>query len=92
MFFPLWLVFAFDSSCLVTKCLVKMTTKATVSTERAHASIPRFPALEPGGMLYLVTPFIDGGDLFDAVSREEGFSEDVAKRLFRQIVEGMLVS
>lgn len=46
-------------------------------------------------MVYLVTPFIDGGEVFDWICEEGGVNDqakmDTVRRLFRQLVEGMKV-
>lgn len=45
-----------------------------------------------GTTVYLVTPFIGGGDLFDWVRQERRLPEGDVKPLFRQIVEAMQAS
>lgn len=41
--------------------------------------------------MYLVTPFVDGGELFDWVKDNGASTEDVVKPLFRQLVDGLQV-
>lgn len=42
--------------------------------------------------MYLLTPFIGGGDMFDWVLQQRRLPEEVAKPLFRQLLEGTGVS
>lgn len=40
--------------------------------------------------MYLLTPFVDGGELFDLM-KVGASTEEVVKPLFRQIVDGLRV-
>lgn len=52
----------------------------------------RARACDAGKTIFLVTPFIDGGEMFDWVVRNAGSAaEEIVKPLFRQIVDGMRV-
>lgn len=42
--------------------------------------------------MYVLTPFIDGGEMFDWVAETGASPEDRIRPLFRQLVEGMRVS
>jgi len=42
--------------------------------------------------VYLLTPFVDGGELFDWVYKNGAPTEDVVKPLFRQLVQAVRVS
>lgn len=41
--------------------------------------------------MYLLTPFVDGGELFEWVKDNGASEEEVVKPLFRQIVDGLRV-
>lgn len=41
--------------------------------------------------MYLLTPFVDGGELFDWVHEHGATTEDVVKPLFRQVVQAVRV-
>lgn len=44
-----------------------------------------------GGTVYLLTPFIGGGELFTWIADDGGAEEEVVRPIFRQIVDGMRV-
>lgn len=44
-----------------------------------------------GKTVYLITPFVDGGELFDWIAESGSAPENVVRRMFRQIVDGMKV-
>ncbi|CAM9514750.1 unnamed protein product [Scytosiphon promiscuus] len=46
-------------------------------------------ALTDGLTLYVLTPFIDGGEMFDWVANTGASAEETVKPLFRQLLEGL---
>lgn len=44
-----------------------------------------------GDTVYLLTPFVDGGELFDWIRDNGASTEDAVKPLFRQIINGLRV-
>lgn len=44
-----------------------------------------------GQTIYLITPFVDGGELFDWIADHGSAPENVVRTMFRQIVDGMKV-
>lgn len=63
-----------------------------LSIKTSHAVIPRVLPPTSGSTVYVLTPFITGGDLFGQVSEHGKMPKSVVKPLFRQVVEGMRVS
>ncbi|CAM9300834.1 unnamed protein product [Ascophyllum nodosum] len=65
-------------------------------SDPGHANILRQEAiLEDGRVVYLVTPFVDGGELFDWVSEGGAYNKgttETVRQLFRQLVRGMQYS
>lgn len=60
--------------------------------EKHETKRPRQHTTENAGeTVYLLTPFVDGGELFDWVRNNGASTEDVVKPLFRQIVDGLRV-
>eukprot|EP00611_Tribonema_gayanum_P024975 TRINITY_DN5598_c0_g1_i1.p1 TRINITY_DN5598_c0_g1~~TRINITY_DN5598_c0_g1_i1.p1 ORF type:complete len:347 (+),score=105.85 TRINITY_DN5598_c0_g1_i1:514-1554(+) len=61
-----------------------------IAARGGHPNIlPITAALEDATALYLITPYCDGGDLFDYVCMNGGLSEDEARPLFRQLAEAL---
>eukprot|EP00903_Cladosiphon_okamuranus_P018341 g16873.t1 len=46
-------------------------------------------ALDDGETVYLLTPFVDGGEMFDWIADDGASTEEVVKPLFRQIIDGL---
>lgn len=59
--------------------------------ETAPPTTPTRSIKNAGDTVYLVTPFVDGGELFDWVKDNGASTEDVVKPLFRQLVDGLQV-
>lgn len=60
--------------------------------EGAPHVVQLLEAMSGGGWMYLVTPFVDGGDMFTLLSTRwpRGLEVPVARRCLRQIARGLL--
>lgn len=55
-----------------------------------HPSVIKlYDIFEWKGAVYLVTDFCDGGELFDKLEEVGTFSEQTARVIFRQMMEGI---
>lgn len=80
------------SLTLIDQSGLKMQLKREISILRRldHPNVVKLiDVLRNKHFVYLITEFVDGGDLFDALSKRGRFSETDARSVFEQIVTGV---
>ncbi|CAN0387883.1 unnamed protein product, partial [Phaeothamnion confervicola] len=70
--------------------LKEISVMQWLGREGAHPNVLALDeALRDDGAMYLVMPYCDSGELFDVVAESGRFTEEQARPLFRQLLQGV---